>query len=576
MASPTVVSLDGLSTLVNPAWTRGPIDDKTVEDVLALIDRFTIIERIQQWRAEDAGDRHAGGRPSLISDRSILALFWIAAIDGAPLLVTSVTDLLNNRLSPSSRQLLGIFTADDIDYSAVWRATQRFLAVIDGYHAPTRRRYTRDEAEAVRNALDPQFAEKMDQRARWVNNQMYEMTWQLLPRDVRRKWKGNIAIDATVLPVLSSNRRGGGNRFSDPFAGLHRRSGGNPIMDNKGMVMGESKRSWDFGYELHLAVIGTNDPHEISEFPFLIMGSVIARPGTAIGESAIALLTSLHDRGHPKNFVVTDRAYFSGAKEETLQLPSRLLGYKNANDYKVTELGIQESYAGAVMVEGSWYCPSMPETLINATIDYLNGDLDNNEYQARIDERRRYQLHHKTQADAKGNVRLQCPAVGVSATASCPLRPASMRSAKVHLRARIRTTPTDTGPICTQNSVTFPVWAGAKYRQDLPYQTPEWRDMYATLRNTIEGFNGYMKDSAYENLEASGRRRMRGRTAQFFLSTLLIVAANIRRIRAFLAERSDPDKIARLETTRQRKRTAQHTTTRNGRSPPSRKQHVAV
>jgi hypothetical protein len=36
------------------------------------------------------------------------------------------------------------------------------------------------------------------------------------------------------------------------------------------------------------------------------------------------------------------------------------------------------------------------------------------------------------------------------------------------------------------------------------------RARYATLRNTIEGLNGYAKDPAHEALAAAGRRRVRG------------------------------------------------------------------
>ncbi|NNN11551.1 MAG: hypothetical protein HKL83_06795 [Acidimicrobiaceae bacterium] len=42
--------------------------------------------------------------------------------------------------------------------------------------------------------------------------------------------------------------------------------------------------------------------------------------------------------------------------------------------------------------------------------------------------------------------------------------------------------------------------------------------MYSTARNTIEGFNGYVKDSNYEALGQLDRRRVRGYTAQYLLT----------------------------------------------------------
>jgi len=54
---------------------------------------------------------------------------------------------------------------------------------------------------------------------------------------------------------------------------------------------------------------------------------------------------------------------------------------------------------------------------------------------------------------------------------------------------------------------------GARYRQELPYGSPAWHQCYATLRNTIEGLNGYAKDTAHQALAQPGRRRVRGITA---------------------------------------------------------------
>ena len=55
---------------------------------------------------------------------------------------------------------------------------------------------------------------------------------------------------------------------------------------------------------------------------------------------------------------------------------------------------------------------------------------------------------------------------------------------------------------------------------------------YATYRNTIEGMNGYVKDTAHES-SAAGRRRVRGVAAQSFFVGLLLMAANFRKIAAY-------------------------------------------
>ena len=55
------------------------------------------------------------------------------------------------------------------------------------------------------------------------------------------------------------------------------------------------------------------------------------------------------------------------------------------------------------------------------------------------------------------------------------------------------------------------------------------------MRNTIEGLNGYAKDPAHQALAQPGRRRVRGIAAQSLFTALLLIAANIRKIRAWRA-----------------------------------------
>ena len=106
--------------------------------------------------------------------------------------------------------------------------------------------------------------------------------------------------------------------------------------------------------------------------------------------------------------------------------------------------------------------------------------------------------------------------------------------------------PPDEPPkLCRQTAITIPPDAGARYRQDLPYGSPAWQARYATLRNTIEGLNGYAKDPAHQALGQPGRRRVRGIAAQSVFTALLLTVANIRKIRAWRAlTNSDKTRIA--------------------------------
>jgi len=95
--------------------------------------------------------------------------------------------------------------------------------------------------------------------------------------------------------------------------------------------------------------------------------------------------------------------------------------------------------------------------------------------------------------------------------------------------------PEEPAKICRQTAITFAPGTGVRYRQDLPYGSPAWQARYATLRNTIEGLNGYAKDPAHQALAQPGRRRVRGIAACSLFTALLLIAANIRKIRAWRA-----------------------------------------
>jgi hypothetical protein len=103
---------------------------------------------------------------------------------------------------------------------------------------------------------------------------------------------------------------------------------------------------------------------------------------------------SVHDRAHPANFLAGDRAY-TNAKAEDFQLPARALGYRLVLDYKIDQLGVQGEFGGMLLIEGAYYCPSIPEVLVTATIDFRTGVIDEPTYLARLEERWKYRTVSK-------------------------------------------------------------------------------------------------------------------------------------------------------------------------------------
>ena len=92
--------------------------------------------------------------------------------------------------------------------------------------------------------------------------------------------------------------------------------------------------------------------------------------------------------------------------------------------------------------------------------------------------------------------------------------------------------PADPPKVCTQSAITIAPDIGARHRPDLAFASPLWARTYATYRNTIEGINGYVKDTAHQSLASPGRRRVRGIAALSLFVGLLLMAANFRKIAA--------------------------------------------
>ena len=277
----------------------------------------------------------------------------------------------------------------------------------------------------------------------------------------------------------------------------------------------------------------------------------MARPGQDPGGTGARVLASAAARGHKPGWLGYDRAY-TQALPGRFHLPARALGYHPVMDYRDDQLGIQANSQGALLVEGTWYCPALPAPLITATTRLRGHAITRDLYGQQITARACYQLKHKDGPDADGYQRLSCPAAGQHPGLICPLRQASLRPRDG--RAKVLQPPPEPPRICRQTAITIAPDTGARYRQDLPYGSPAWHQTYATLRNTIEGLNGFVKDPAHEALAQPARRRVRGIAAQSIFTALLLMAANIRKIRAWRALTA-PGK-ARITQRARRRRTS--------------------
>ena len=551
-----------------------------------MVDAMDVLEPLVRWRAEERERlaRHAGGAPERFPANAVWVAMVLAAVHERPMLATTFRDILFRHISPAMRDRLGVPDPPELEDLNAWEALHRcirtrfwgLIQAIDPSPLPKNRRLTPAEFTAASSAhraryeLSDDLLAARHERLAWVCNAILEASITALPRDLRRRWHGSVGLDATAVPAFARDEKRVRNRkltrakrpvlkhSADPDAGLYVRTDTDHDPDSGQVVSASGKRlrSGFWAYEASIVVTGNDQPQLNPDFPSLVIGMApLHRPSTGVAQNAMTALASIAGRGHPARWLAADRAYTHALADE-FQLPARALGYDLVLDYRVDQLGVQGNYAGALHIEGAYYCPAIPTALQTATRDFRARRIDEDTWHARIEARRAYRLRPKALPDAEAHTRMLCPAAGTAPTLRCEIKPVSLTSKS---QATPRTTPArdliDQSPkICTQQSITIPPGANAKLHQTLHFGSPEWAALYNTLRNTIEGINGIAKDGAYSALGDAGRRRLRGVAAQSILVALLLFATNIRKIDSFLLH-AEPDADGTPRKPRVRRRT---------------------
>jgi hypothetical protein len=495
------------------------------------------------------------GRRRPLPVRAVLTALLCLALDDRPLFLTEATRLLFSQLSPASRRLLGVPAGTVTTRRAFLAAYRRvrycfgqILTVAGPSALPKNRRLPAAGLKARTRPMTPGQATAARDRLEALANALLEASVSVLTEEERAACGGGTGLDATPVPLFSRGpSKRAGLSASDPDGGWYVREGDHRDReDDKGKPL--RKIAW--ALEATIAVTA-RPPGTPPATPNLAIGMAMARPGEDPGGTGARVLASAAARGHKPGWLGYDRAC-TAALPGRFHLPARALGYSPVMDYRADQPGIQASTQGALLVEGTWYCPALPDPLITATARLRDHAITRDLYDQQIAARAPYQLKRKDGPDDDGYQRLSCPALGRHPGLMCPLRPASLSPRDG--RPKVLQPPEEPPKICRQTAITIAPGTGARYRQDLPYASPAWHQAYATLRNTIEGLNGYAKDPAHQALAQPGRRRVRGIAACSLFTALLLMAANIRKIRTWRA--LTPRDKARITRRARRRRTS--------------------
>ena len=304
-------------------------------------------------------------------------------------------------------------------YRRVRYCFHAIVSVADPSPLPKNRRLTADELKARTKPMTPDQATAARDRLEALVNALLEASVSVLTGDERAAFDGGTGLDATPVPLFSRGpSRRAGLSASDPDGGWYVREGDHREReDDKGKPL--RKIAW--ALEATIATTA-RPPHAEPGCPNLAIGLALTRPGEDPGGTGARVLASAAARGHKTGWLGYDRAY-TQALPGRFDLPARALGYSPVMDYRDDQLGIQANTGGAILVEGTWYCPALPGPLITATTRLRDHAITRELYDQQITARACYQLNRKDGPDADGYQRLSCPATGSHPGADLPAPP---------------------------------------------------------------------------------------------------------------------------------------------------------
>jgi hypothetical protein len=261
------------------------------------------------------------------------------------------------------------------------------------------------------------------------------------------------------------------------------------------------------------------------------------------------VLTAMPAAGIQLGDVLADSGY-SHRVPASWATPLRQAGADLVQDLHPHDRGPKGTHHGALIANGSLYCPATPRPLLElAPLSRAATPEQAAAHDAKAAEAARYKLGRHTADDPDGYHRVTCPAV--AGKIRCPLRPASMTLDRG--RPEILTPPRDPQACCTQQAITVPADVNEKTRQKHDYPGPAWRRSYAR-RTGAERLYATTKNPA-SNDTSRGWCRLMGLTPLMLFTATLLAVRNQRILHAWnTRQQEDARRAARGLPPKTRKR----------------------
>ena len=435
----------------------------------------------------------AGARARQLSVRTLLAGMCLTQADGRPAHLTRVRQALAS-LPEDDQRRLGVLTDwKNGAHLLTYRQTEYTFRLVAGALA-------KDEPDGLPS---PELQAACD---------------GLLEASVPEELKdasASLAVDWTDLETFSRPPPRGTRDCADPEASWgHRR---NNLLRSQDELF--------FGYYFSA---GTMEREEnAAEVPELTRRMTLCSCRHDPARALVPVLTAMPGHGIPLGDILDDSGY-SHRDADAWALPLRRAGAQLVQDLHPHDRGPKGTHEGAVIANGSLYCPQTPRRLLElgplartATKEQAAG------HDRQTAELARYKLGRLTRDDADGYHRVHCPAA--AGKIRCPLRPASMTLDRD--RPEILQPPEHPQACCAQQTITVPPDVLAKTAQKHDYPSAAWRRSYARRTGAERGF-ATTKDPATNDI-SRGWCRLMGLAPLMLFATTLLIARNQRILAAW-------------------------------------------
>jgi hypothetical protein len=441
----------------------------------------------------------AGVRARQLTVRTLLAGMCLAQADHRPAHLTRVHQALVSLPEPDQWRLGVIADWKNGPHQLTYRQTEYTFGLVTGA-------LTEDEpgglpARALQEACD-----------------------DLLEASVPEEFKDtgtSLAVDWTDLESFSRPPPARGGPCADPEAWWGHRK--NNLLRSQDELF--------YGYYLSAAIMmrEENGP-AVPEFARrATLSSCRHDPVRAFAP----VLTEMPAAGIGLGDILADSGY-AHRDADAWAIPLRTAGGQLVQDLHPHDRGPKGTHDGAIIANGSLYCPKTPRMLTElgplARTATAGQAAD---WERSTAELARYKLGRLTRDDPDGYHRVQCPAA--MGKIRCPLRPSSMTLDRD--RPEILAPPEHPQACCTQQTLTVPPEVTAKTAQKHDYPSVAHRRSYARRTGAERGF-ATAKDPATNDI-SRGWCRLMGLTPLMLFATTLLIVRNQRILTAWSARQEE-------------------------------------